>query len=71
MAGEGFGLHLVPEYGNHAAQRTLPDQAGCSHGPGAPVPEPERFFRDNYAHQPPLFEEALGKQMLALLVQLE
>jgi transposase len=28
-------------------------------------------FRDDYAHQPPLVEDALGKQMLALLVQLE
>ncbi|MGY5052245.1 IS110 family transposase [Streptomyces sp. 900105755] len=28
-------------------------------------------FRNDYAHQPPLVEDALGKQMLALLVQLE
>lgn len=28
-------------------------------------------FREDYAHQPPLVEDALGKQMLALLVQLE
>ncbi|MGW0457424.1 IS110 family transposase [Streptomyces tendae] len=28
-------------------------------------------FRAEWAHQPPLIEEALGKQMLALLIQLE
>ncbi|MFF0094697.1 IS110 family transposase [Streptomyces canus] len=37
-------------------------------------PEVERLrdvFRANWAHQPPLVEDALGKQMLALLGQLE
>ncbi|MFF3889735.1 hypothetical protein [Streptomyces sp. NPDC001914] len=29
------------------------------------------FFRTEWAHQPPLVEDALGKQMLALLIQLE
>ncbi|MBX7558571.1 IS110 family transposase, partial [Streptomyces sp. tea 10] len=29
------------------------------------------IFRGDYAHQLPLVEEALGKQMLALVVQLE
>jgi transposase len=28
-------------------------------------------FRDNYAHQPALVEDALGKQMLAILLQLQ
>ncbi|MFJ6686821.1 IS110 family RNA-guided transposase [Streptomyces werraensis] len=38
------------------------------------VAEAERLrdvFRADYAHQPPLVEEALGKQMLAIRVQLE
>ncbi|MGX1886966.1 IS110 family transposase [Streptomyces sp. NPDC055287] len=37
-------------------------------------PEAERLravFRADWAHQPPLVEDALGKQMLALLVQLD
>ncbi|MFE2317233.1 IS110 family transposase [Streptomyces sp. NPDC059441] len=46
-------------------------RAGRKRGITAEAERLRGVFRDDYAHQPPLVEDALGKQMLALLVQLE
>lgn len=46
-------------------------RAGRKRGITAEAERLRDVFRDDYAHQPPLVEDALGKQMLALLVQLE
>ncbi|WP_306970977.1 IS110 family transposase [Streptomyces afghaniensis] len=46
-------------------------RAGRKRGIAADAERLRDVFRADYAHQPPLVEEALGKQMLALLVQLE
>ncbi|MGG2460094.1 IS110 family transposase [Streptomyces sp. RGM 3693] len=46
-------------------------RAGRQRGIGAEADRLREVFRADWAHQPPLIEEALGKQMLALLVQLE
>jgi transposase len=46
-------------------------RAGRKRGITADADRLRDVFRADYAHQPPLVEEALGKQMLALLLQLE
>jgi transposase len=46
-------------------------RAGRKRGIEAEADRLRDVFRGDYAHQPPLVEEALGKQMLALVVQLE
>ncbi|MFE7216579.1 IS110 family transposase [Streptomyces sp. NPDC057611] len=46
-------------------------RAGRKRGVEADADRLRETFRSDWAHQPPLVEEALGKQMLALLVQLE
>jgi transposase len=46
-------------------------RAGRSRGITAEAERLREAFRADWARQPPLVEEALGKQMLALLVQLE
>ncbi|MEV8209915.1 IS110 family transposase [Streptomyces sp. NPDC079189] len=46
-------------------------RAGRKRGIDAEAERIREFFRADYAHQPLLVEEALGKQMLALLIQLE
>jgi transposase len=46
-------------------------RAGRQRGTAAEAARLKEVFRANWAHQPPLVEEALGKQMLALLCQLE
>ncbi|MFE4961247.1 IS110 family transposase [Streptomyces sp. NPDC056653] len=46
-------------------------RAGRKRGIDAETDRIREVLRADYAHQPPLVEEALGKQMLALLVQLE
>lgn len=46
-------------------------RAGRKRGITAEAERLREVFRADYAHQPPLVEDALGKQMLALLVQLE
>ncbi|MEU6497316.1 IS110 family transposase [Streptomyces sp. NPDC046984] len=46
-------------------------RAGRKRGITAEAARLRGIFRADYAHQPPLVEDALGKQMLALLVQLE
>ncbi|WUW01173.1 IS110 family transposase [Streptomyces sp. NBC_01471] len=46
-------------------------RAGRKRGISAEADRLRDIFRDDYAHQPPLVKDALGKQMLALLVQLE
>ncbi|RRR85792.1 IS110 family transposase [Streptomyces sp. RP5T] len=46
-------------------------RAGRKRGIEAEADRLRDIFRGDWAHQPPLVEEALGKQMLALLVQLE
>ncbi|GGZ96939.1 mini-circle putative transposase for IS117 [Streptomyces subrutilus] len=46
-------------------------RAGRKRGITAESERLRDVFRDDYAHQPTLVEDALGKQMLALLVQLE
>ena len=46
-------------------------RAGRTRGIEAEADRLRDIFRSDYAHQPPLVEEALGKQMLALVVQLE
>ena len=46
-------------------------RAGRKRGVAAEAERLRDVFHDNYAHQPPLVEEALGKQMLPLLMQLE
>ncbi|MFF3054916.1 IS110 family transposase [Streptomyces sp. NPDC057909] len=46
-------------------------RAGRQRGIEAEAERLREFFRDDYAHQPALVEEALGKQTLALLVQLQ
>ncbi|MEV5282871.1 IS110 family transposase [Streptomyces sp. NPDC052811] len=46
-------------------------RAGRKRGIDAEAERLRNVFRDSYAHQPSLVEDALGKQMLALLVQLE
>ena len=46
-------------------------RAGRKRGITAEAERLRDVFRDDYAHQPLLIEDALGKQMLALLVQLE
>ncbi|MFI0717435.1 IS110 family transposase [Streptomyces inhibens] len=46
-------------------------RAGRKRGIEAEAERLREVFRGDFAHQPPLVEDALGKQMLALLVQLE
>lgn len=46
-------------------------RAGRKRGIEADTERLREVFRSEWAHQPPLVEDALGKQMLALLVQLE
>ncbi|MEU9421259.1 IS110 family transposase [Streptomyces sp. NPDC048272] len=46
-------------------------RAGRKRGITAEAERLRDVFRGDYAHQPPLVEDALGKQMLALVVQLE
>ncbi|MGV9850557.1 IS110 family transposase [Streptomyces sp. NPDC003442] len=46
-------------------------RAGRKRGIEAEADRVRDVFRAKWAHQPPLVEEALGKQMLALLIQLE
>ncbi|MFC9916356.1 IS110 family transposase [Streptomyces sp. NPDC127197] len=46
-------------------------RAGRQRGIEAEADRLRDIFRGDYAHQPPLVEDALGKQMLALVVQLE
>ncbi|MDR6981342.1 transposase [Streptomyces sp. 3330] len=46
-------------------------RAGRKRGIEAEADRLRDVFRAEWAHQPPLVEDALGKQMLALLVQLE
>ncbi|MFD7281623.1 IS110 family transposase [Streptomyces sp. NPDC059862] len=46
-------------------------RAGRQRGIEAEADRLRDIFRGDYAHQPPLVEDALGKQMLALMVQLE
>jgi transposase len=46
-------------------------RAGRKRGIEAEADRLKDIFRGDYAHQPPLVEDALGKQMLALVVQLE
>ncbi|WP_320779981.1 IS110 family transposase [Streptomyces sp. CRN 30] len=46
-------------------------RAGRQRGIEVEAERLREVFRADWAHQPPLVEEALGKQMLALLVQLE
>ncbi|MFI0765659.1 IS110 family transposase [Streptomyces sp. NPDC021218] len=46
-------------------------RAGRKRGIEAEADRLRDVFRSEWAHQPPLVEDALGKQMLALLVQLE
>ncbi|WP_327358020.1 IS110 family transposase [Streptomyces sp. NBC_01304] len=46
-------------------------RAGRKRGIEAEAERVRDVFRAEWAHQPPLVEDALGKQMLALLVQLE
>ncbi|MEU6511253.1 IS110 family transposase [Streptomyces sp. NPDC046942] len=46
-------------------------RAGRKRGIEAEAERLREVFRADWAHQPPLIEDALGKQMLALLVQLE
>lgn len=46
-------------------------RAGRKRGIQAEAERLREVFRAEWAHQPPLVEDALGKQMLALLVQLE
>ncbi|WP_406347088.1 IS110 family transposase [Streptomyces sp. NBC_00648] len=46
-------------------------RAGRSRGIEAEAERLRDVFRADYAHQPPLVEDALGRQMLALLGQLE
>jgi transposase len=46
-------------------------RAGRKRGIEAEADRLRGIFRGDYAHQPPLVEDALGKQMLALLVQLD
>jgi transposase len=46
-------------------------RAGRQRGIEAEADRPREIFRADWAHHPSLVEDALGKQMLALLVQLE
>ncbi|MEN8651664.1 IS110 family transposase [Streptomyces sp. 21So2-11] len=46
-------------------------RAGRQRGIEAEAERLRQVFRGDWAHQPPLAEDALGKQMLALLVQLD
>ncbi|KAB7847695.1 IS110 family transposase [Streptomyces mobaraensis] len=46
-------------------------RAGRQRGIDAEVERIRETFRAEWAHQPPLVEDALGRQMLALLVQLD
>ncbi|MFE1851296.1 IS110 family transposase [Streptomyces sp. NPDC002387] len=46
-------------------------RSGRKRGIDAEVERLREVFRAEWAHQPPLVEDALGKQMLALLTQLE
>ncbi|MFF4354795.1 IS110 family transposase [Streptomyces sp. NPDC001530] len=46
-------------------------RAGRKRGITAEADRLRDVFRADWAHQPPLVEDALGKQMLALLIQLE
>ncbi|MFF5027839.1 IS110 family transposase [Streptomyces collinus] len=46
-------------------------RAGRQRGIEAEADRLREVFRDEWAHQPPLVEDALGKQMLALLIQLD
>ncbi len=51
--------------------RSALTRAGRSRGIEAEVERLRDVFRGDYAHQPPLIEDAFGRQMLALLGQLE
>ncbi|GAA2709505.1 MULTISPECIES: IS110 family transposase [Streptomyces] len=61
---------------SRAARLTRPQlaaalkRAGRQRGIDAEAERLREVFRADWAHQPPLVEEALGRQMLALLVQL-
>lgn len=61
---------------SRAARLTRPQlaaalkRAGRKRGIDAEAERLREVFRADWAHQPPLVEEALGRQMLALLVQL-
>ncbi len=46
-------------------------RAGRQRGIDAEAERLREVFRADWAHQPPLVEDALGKQTLALLIQLE
>ncbi|MFE9688131.1 IS110 family transposase [Streptomyces sp. NPDC006285] len=46
-------------------------RAGRKRGIEAEADRLRGIFRGNYAHHPPLVEDALGKQILALVIQLE
>lgn len=67
--GEGAGRgQCAGRRRDHDAQRAH----GWVLSPKASSPQvSHKVFRADYAHQPQLVEDALGKQMLALLVQLE
>ncbi|MGP3979208.1 IS110 family transposase [Streptomyces sp. 8N114] len=60
-----------------AARMTRPQlqaalkRAGRKRGIEAEADRVREVFRAEWAHQPPLVEDALGKQMLALLIQLD
>ncbi|MFE4579995.1 IS110 family RNA-guided transposase [Streptomyces chartreusis] len=54
-----------------AQLRSALKRAGRSRGIEAEADRLREVFRGDYAHQPPLVEAALGKQMLALLRQLD
>ncbi|MFE4825253.1 IS110 family transposase, partial [Streptomyces sp. NPDC056704] len=51
--------------------RSALTRAGRSRGIEAEVERLRDVFRGDYAHQPPLIEDAFGRQMLALVGQLE
>ncbi|MGW7133428.1 IS110 family transposase [Streptomyces bobili] len=56
---------------SRAQLRSALKRAGRTRGLEAEADRMREIFRGEYAHQPPLVEDALGKQMLALLRQLE
>ncbi|MFE5754632.1 IS110 family transposase [Streptomyces massasporeus] len=56
---------------SRAQLRSALKRAGRTRGIEAETDRMREIFRADYAHQPPLVEDALGKQMLALLRQLE
>jgi transposase len=54
-----------------AQLRSALKRAGRQRGIEAEADRLHEVLRGDWAHQPPLVEDALGKQMLALLIQLE